>query len=163
MTDATMGAGFLFGLAIGLIGIVASAIWVKMDAEKLRIPITKNQPYSLNNGAWAWFGSCLVLWIAAFPYYLMRRSDMLRAQTTQTAASTVPSTPLVPTPLGPSLNKPPARRLEAFPTPPVPPTPASSGVRVPTPGSHCSGCGTRVVAGAGFCHACGAPITPPPE
>ena len=66
----------IVGLVTGLGLVVISGIWVYRDAKENRIPIDR-KPYSTNNGAWAWFGSCILLWIAAFPYYLYKRSKVL--------------------------------------------------------------------------------------
>jgi len=64
--------------------VVVSSFWVKRDSALNRVPID-SKPYSTNNGAWAWFGSCVLLWIVAFPYYFYRRSVVLRERR-QTAA-----------------------------------------------------------------------------
>ena len=64
-------------LIVGLAFVIGSSIWVAKDAKANRITLNK-EPYSANNGAAAWFFSCLLLWIASFPYYLIRRSAVLR-------------------------------------------------------------------------------------
>ncbi|MCX5806947.1 MAG: SHOCT domain-containing protein [Proteobacteria bacterium] len=60
-----------------LIIVLATTIWLTYDASTNKIPATK-QPYSINNGALAWCLSALLLWIVTFPYYLVRRSQVLR-------------------------------------------------------------------------------------
>jgi Short C-terminal domain len=53
--------------------VIVSSIWAGLDAHAKRIPID-NKPYSLNNGGLAWFGTCILLWIFGFPYYLYKRA-----------------------------------------------------------------------------------------
>lgn len=63
-----------------LIVVIGTTIWVGYDARQNRIP-TDSKPYSLNNGALAWVFTCILLWIAAFPYYLVKRSKVLKEST----------------------------------------------------------------------------------
>jgi len=81
------------GLIVGLAFVIGSSVWVAKDAKANRITLNK-EPYSANNGAAAWFFSCLLLWIASFPYYLIRRSAVLRERRGNTGSSTA-STPNV--------------------------------------------------------------------
>lgn len=60
--------GFLVVLTV-----IVTTIWVAFDSQSKRIP-TDSNPYSLNNGALAWFFMCALLWIVGFPYYLYKRS-----------------------------------------------------------------------------------------
>jgi hypothetical protein len=60
-----------------LLIVIATTIWVAFDAKKNQIT-THDKPYSINTGALAWFFCCLLLWIAAFPYYLVRRNKLLK-------------------------------------------------------------------------------------
>jgi len=53
-----------------------TTVWVAYDASAQRVPIDGKE-YSLNNGAAAWFLSCLFLWLFMFPYYLAKRSQTL--------------------------------------------------------------------------------------
>ena len=62
---------------LGLMIVVGTSIWVAYDASINKIAVV-NKPYSFNNGAFAWFLSCILIWIAAFPAYLVRRSQILR-------------------------------------------------------------------------------------
>jgi len=62
---------------LGLIIVIVTSIWVAYDASINKITIN-NKPYSFNNGAFAWFLSCILIWIASFPAYLIRRSQVLR-------------------------------------------------------------------------------------
>jgi len=66
---------FLAVLSIGT--ILATSIWLAYDAKVNRIPTTDN-PYSIHNGALAWFISSVAIWIATFPYYLVRRRRVLQ-------------------------------------------------------------------------------------
>jgi len=59
-------------LVIELFIIVLSSIWVAYDAHQNKISID-GKPYSLNNGWPAWFLTCLLLWLAGFPYYIYKR------------------------------------------------------------------------------------------
>lgn len=72
----------LWGILIG------SATWVAIDSRKHRIPVNR-KPYSFNNGALAWFLSCIVLWIGMFPLYLYRRSKALKSQGRSSTVATV--------------------------------------------------------------------------
>ena len=63
---------FLIGVVISLL----TSIWVAIDAKKNQIT-TYDEPYSINTGALAWFFCCLIIWIVAFPYYLVRRNKLL--------------------------------------------------------------------------------------
>jgi len=69
--------------------VVVSSIWVGLDARSKRIPIDK-KPYSLNNGALAWFLTCLLLWIFGFPYYLVKRSKAVSSASPSPSAGTTP-------------------------------------------------------------------------
>ena len=68
---------FLAGLVLGVLVVIGTSVWVWHDADTHKIPISDSKPYSVNTGAWAWFGTCVVLWIVGFPYYLSRRSQVL--------------------------------------------------------------------------------------
>jgi len=66
--------------------VVGTTIWMTYDASDLKIP-TYGNTYSLNTGALAWFVSAVFLWILAFPYYLVRRSSVLRQRSVRNATS----------------------------------------------------------------------------
>ena len=68
---------FLAGLVLGVLVVIGTSVWVWHDADTHKIPISDSKPYSVNTGAWAWFGTCVLLWIVGFPYYLSRRSQVL--------------------------------------------------------------------------------------
>jgi hypothetical protein len=57
--------------------VVLTAFWVAIDARINRVP-TYGTRYDLNTGAFCWFIGCLILWIAVFPGYWIRRSSVLR-------------------------------------------------------------------------------------
>ena len=57
--------------------VLLATIWLAFDARANRITSGKG-PYSLRNGALAWVVACGLLWIVVFPYYLVRRSVILR-------------------------------------------------------------------------------------
>lgn len=57
--------------------VLLTTIWVGFDARANKITSSKG-PYGLRNGALAWVIACVLLWIVAFPYYLVRRSIAIR-------------------------------------------------------------------------------------
>jgi hypothetical protein len=61
-------------ICVGL--VIISSIWLGVDAKLRKIPVT-HRPYNLNNGSVAWFFSSLLLWPVTFPYYFVRRTDIL--------------------------------------------------------------------------------------
>ena len=65
----------MFGI-ISLI-VIGTSIWVAYDSNANKVAIDK-KPYSLNNGAFAWLISCILLWLAIFPYYLVKRSKVVQ-------------------------------------------------------------------------------------
>lgn len=69
--------------------IIASSIWVLVDAETHKVPADRHKPYSVSNGSAAWFIGCLLLWIVGFPWYLIARSASLAER---------PSAPVAPVP-----------------------------------------------------------------
>jgi hypothetical protein len=71
-----------------LLGILVllTTTWVGFDARANKITSRKG-PYSFHNGALAWVGACLLLWIIVFPYYLVRRSTVFRERAQNLPAS----------------------------------------------------------------------------
>lgn len=66
--------------------VLGTAIWVLVDAKS--IGVRKGVITGIGNiGPWAWFFACLLLWIVAFPLYLIKRSDFKRALEGAPAAS----------------------------------------------------------------------------
>lgn len=53
--------------------VVGTSIWMAYDAAQREITVD-DKPYTLNNGSGAWFFYGLLLWIVAFPHYLVKRS-----------------------------------------------------------------------------------------
>ncbi len=53
--------------------LIASIIWVYFDARSLGIKHGSNPGSSFDMGPAAWFWSCAILWIVAFPVYLVMR------------------------------------------------------------------------------------------
>ncbi|MCD0156317.1 SHOCT domain-containing protein [Deinococcus sp. 6GRE01] len=68
-----------------LVLVLVTTIWMTYDSAQLKIPVD-SKPYSMNNGAPAWFLSGLLLWIATFPYYLVKRSKVTGGQAVAPAA-----------------------------------------------------------------------------
>jgi len=61
-----------------LIIVVATSIWVLIDAQT--IGVKKGQIEGMGNmGPWSWTIACLLLWIVCFPFYLAKRSEFKRA------------------------------------------------------------------------------------
>ncbi len=69
------------GILILLVG-VGTTIWVGYDSWYNKIP-TGGESYSSDTVSWVLF--CMLLWVAAFPYYLFRRSKELRERQGTTA------------------------------------------------------------------------------
>lgn len=82
----------LFALLLSFGVTIATSIWVAYDAKANRIPTT-NKPYSIHNGALTWFISSIVLWIATFPFYLIRRRQVLKARRDAAVAAATTADP----------------------------------------------------------------------
>lgn len=75
--------------------VLGSAGWVLYDAKS--IGVKKGVITGMGNmGPWAWFFGCLLLWIIAFPMYLIKRGEFIKAlkgeSQEQTAAINSPKT-----------------------------------------------------------------------
>lgn len=58
--------------------VLGSAGWVLYDAKN--IGVKKDVITGMGNmGPWAWFFATLFLWIIAFPMYLIKRGDFIKA------------------------------------------------------------------------------------
>lgn len=66
--------------------VIGTSIWMAYESNERRIPID-SKPYSTNNGAFAWLLSGLLLWIATFPYYLVKRSKFIQPATAAPASA----------------------------------------------------------------------------
>ena len=119
---------YLVGFVLGVLVVIGTSIWVLIDSSTHRIPINDSKPYSANTGAWAWLGTCLVLWIVGFPYYLVRRSQVLHHQQAEA------NRPMAHWPVRDQTR--------------MPAGPANAG-------GYCARCGAALLVGAGFCHVCG--------
>ncbi len=84
-------------LSIVCLVVLLTTIWVAFDARANKITASKG-PYSLHNGALVWVLACALLWIAAFPYYLVRRSTVMREREKGSPAPGPPPTVPVPRP-----------------------------------------------------------------
>jgi hypothetical protein len=69
--------------------LLLTTIWVGIDAHLNRIP-TGNKPYS-GGSAVLWVVMCIVLWIAAFPVYLVKRAKTLQERNPAAGAPVVAS------------------------------------------------------------------------
>jgi hypothetical protein len=62
---------------VGTLIVVLTSIWVMIDAKI--IGVKKGQVAGLLDlGPWGWFFCSLLLWIVAFPYYLIKRCEYKR-------------------------------------------------------------------------------------
>jgi hypothetical protein len=78
--------------------VLLTTTWVGFDARANKITSRKGA-YCLHNGALAWVGACLLLWIIVFPYYLVRRSTVFRERA-QNLHAPPPSVAVPPVPPG---------------------------------------------------------------
>jgi hypothetical protein len=66
--------------------IIATSIWVVVDAKA--IGVKSGQIEGLGNmGPWGWFFVCLLLWIVGFPFYLAKRGEFKRINSSSRALS----------------------------------------------------------------------------
>ncbi len=79
-------------MEIVLLMVIGTSIWVVVDAKSLGFGkrAINNQ---VDSGPWTWFFACLLLWIVAFPIYLVKRSKYKREPET-TASTQVPTAAL---------------------------------------------------------------------
>lgn len=61
---------------IGILVWMGISILVAMDARTHQIT-TSDRPYSINNGAVAWFFFCVIVPMIALPYFLFRRRKLM--------------------------------------------------------------------------------------
>ena len=69
--------------------VLLTTIWVGIDSHRNQIP-TGNEPYSGGNAA-RWVVMCVVLWIALFPVYLVKRAKTLQERNPASGAPVVAS------------------------------------------------------------------------
>ena len=73
-------------IAIWLV-IIGTSIWVLVDAKS--IGVKKGQIKGIANlGPWGWFFVCLLLWIVGFPFYLAKRSEYKKINSTNDTIQT---------------------------------------------------------------------------
>jgi hypothetical protein len=77
--------------SIILIIVIGSTIWVGFDASTNKIT-TDAKPYNWANGAVAWVLGCILLWIVAFPWYLVQRGKLLQQRTVPPPQQPAPPT-----------------------------------------------------------------------
>lgn len=78
--------------AIPFFVVLVSSLWAAADASKNRVSISSGKEYA--SGAPAiWFICCVAIWIIAFPFYIIRRSDTLRAASASGASTSLNSMP----------------------------------------------------------------------
>ena len=70
--------------------VIGTSIWVFFDAKSIGVKKTNEKSF-INFGAVGWGLCCLLLWIVAFPLYLVKRSDLKRKF--QPEVSQTPSIP----------------------------------------------------------------------
>jgi hypothetical protein len=56
--------------------VVGSTVWVGFDSSAHKVATSSKKPYSPGTVG-VWVVCCLLLWIVAFPFYLVRRSRTL--------------------------------------------------------------------------------------
>jgi hypothetical protein len=54
---------------------LGSSTWVLIDAKQLGAKRGRLGGGFLDMGYWGWFFACLLLWILAFPFYLIKRPE----------------------------------------------------------------------------------------
>ena len=60
------------------LGVLVSSIWVGFDAKKLGVRKGSLNGGFFDLGAGGWFIACLLIWIVAFPAYMMKRDTYKR-------------------------------------------------------------------------------------
>ncbi len=70
-----------------LLVIIGTSIWVLVDAKS--IGVKKGQIKGMGDlGPWGWFFVCLLLWIVGFPFYLAKRSEYKKINSTNDTIQT---------------------------------------------------------------------------
>jgi hypothetical protein len=156
----------VFRLVYGIV-VLGSTIWVASDASNLGARKGATGGGFLDMGPVAWFFACLLLWIIAFPCYLIHRPRLkaARARTGPYGSYPPPQAPWGYA-SGPTVNPPPhppwgyATAPGAYPPPPAPPQPWLNGYVPPPepPPGVCHTCGAYI--GGPFCAQCGTPAVP---
>ena len=69
--------------------VLGTSVWVLIDARKLGIAKRGGRGF-FHMGPVGWFLSCVLLWIVAFPAYLLARRAYLRTPAPSSAAAVPP-------------------------------------------------------------------------
>ncbi len=72
-----------------LVIVIATSVWVAFDARSIGVRKGKIEGF-FNMGAAGWFFSCLLLWVVAFPAYLVKRGAYRAANAPVSPASGSP-------------------------------------------------------------------------
>ena len=57
---------------------ICTTIWVAFDTKKIGVKAGRLGGGLFDMGRWSWVFACLLLWIVAFPAYLVKRSEYIR-------------------------------------------------------------------------------------
>ena len=70
--------------------VLGTAIWVLVDAKSLGFGTRQFDSGKVESGPWVWFLGCLLLWIVAFPMYLVKRGKYKRLVPEPVLVASVP-------------------------------------------------------------------------
>jgi len=88
--------GFIFAISFCLGPVIlGTIIWVAIDSNAILSQIPRQERKKISGGAYSSFGwtlSCLLLWLIAFPWYLVARGKYKAYL--QSAKSLAPAVPL---------------------------------------------------------------------
>ena len=73
-----------------LLIVIGTSIWVLVDAKSIGIG-KRALNGVVDSGPWTWFWGCLLLWIVAFPMYLVKRN---RYKGLDSEPAVIPSIPV---------------------------------------------------------------------
>jgi hypothetical protein len=113
----------MLGIVILLV-VVATSLWVVIDASNLGAKKGKLGGGFLDMGPVSWLVGCLLLWIICFPCYLVARPRLIAARA---AAGSVPAPPAGGVPNGSAVSWP---APPPYPTPTVPAPLASAAAEI---------------------------------
>ena len=74
--------------------VFGSSFWVLIDSRKIGIQKGTSNGF-FNMGPTGWFLACLLFWIAAFPFYLVKRHEHMRALAEKEQAASAQDTDFV--------------------------------------------------------------------
>lgn len=66
-----------------LVAYIGTTVWVGLDASNLNVKAGKLGGGSLDMGVVGWVLACLLLWILAFPAYLVKRPEYVKLSTSK--------------------------------------------------------------------------------